>query len=360
MLASGAPLERAEPRELPTFDGWRGIAIILVLIAHFSLNGPPSLVKTLMAFGLHGVDVFFGISGFLICNRLLSEERRYGSVSIRGFYTRRVFRILPVFLLYLFLVACFPPIDWESWRAALLFYRNYIVSPEWSTRHFWSLAVEEHFYLIMPLLFVIARPRRLTAFLSVATLVSLWSIVDAKFQLTPVVEMRFRTDYRMPALLCGCAAAIIFANFRPALKRIPKPEITVTLLSLIFVALILVPKPLRFALQAPLVPAMLISTALYPTSWISRMLQIRPLAWIGKVSYGLYVWQEFFLTPGTNVLWMQRFPVNLLVLSVVVAVSYFWIEIPLMNLGRRLSRRTQAPPEAGTLDQALSHSESPS
>ena len=341
----GAQLGIAETRELPTFDGWRAVAILLVLIDHFSLSGPPSLVNTVLGYGSRGVDVFFGISGFLICNRLLSEERRYGDVSIKGFYTRRAFRILPVFLMFLLVIACFPPVDWQAWRAALLLYRNYVWSPtEWSTRHFWSLAVEEHFYLIMPFLFVIAGRRRLSAFLSLATLLAVWSVIDAHFQLTHVLEMRFRTDYRMPAWLCGCAAAVIFAGSRPILKRIPIPEITIPVLALVFIALEAVPKPARFAFQAPLVPVMLISTVLHPASWISRMLQIRPLAWIGKVSYGLYIWQQFFLTPGAHVLPVQRFPLNAVMLISVVAASFFWIETPLIKLAHRLSRRSPAAP----------------
>src|SRR3984893_657220 len=260
--------------ELPTFDGWRAIAILAVLLDHFSLSSSPSLLNSVLGYGSRGVDLFFGISGFLICNRLLSEERRFGTVSIRGFYTRRAFRILPVFLIYLLVIACVAPVQWEGWKAALLLYRNYIPpNVDWNTRHFWSLAAEEHFYLLLSFLFVIARARRLTSFLGVATLIALWSEIDSKLHLIPVPEMRFRTDYRMPALLFGCVAAILFAKRRQLLARIPRPEVTVPLLALLFVAAELLPKPERFILQSPLVPLMLISTTLHPSTLFSRFLQ---------------------------------------------------------------------------------------
>ena len=87
----------------PTLDGWRAIAISLVMFSHgfdalreaFDWLGPYK-TESMKGLGLLGVQVFFGLSGFLITSRLLSEEQRHGSISLRQFYARRVFRILPV------------------------------------------------------------------------------------------------------------------------------------------------------------------------------------------------------------------------------------------------------------------------
>src|SRR5947209_4111919 len=93
---------------LPTLDGWRGLAILAVMICHasdalFQVGGiyPNALLRTLAGLGALGVDFFFRISGFLICSRLLAEHRQKGSISLKRCYLRRFFRILPPYMTYL-------------------------------------------------------------------------------------------------------------------------------------------------------------------------------------------------------------------------------------------------------------------
>ena len=157
---------------VPTLDGWRTLSIAAVILCHDNLHrfGPFS-TEWLYLHGNVGVDIFFAISGLLICSRLLDEESDAGSISIRNFYLRRAFRILPpaiAFLAALLILSRLVhlPAETPEVLASLFFVRNYTfffhhfqsVAPFY-TSHFWSLAVEEHFYLIFPLLYVWMVPR---------------------------------------------------------------------------------------------------------------------------------------------------------------------------------------------------------
>ena len=129
--------------------------------------------------GVLGVEVFFAISGLLITKLLLEEFDRHRRLNLRSFYIRRVFRILPIVFAFLAVVALLrwyvSPLDWIS---PLLFFRNYVdigVHGGYFTAHFWSLAVEEHFYLFWPLVvFLLAcRPRALIVVSLAASLCAL-------------------------------------------------------------------------------------------------------------------------------------------------------------------------------------------
>ena len=153
---------------LPTLDGWRAIAILAVILDHIVTwqfrYAHPTLFKFTRT-GPNGVSLFFAISGFLICSRLLEEENATGKISLRGFYIRRASRIVPAALTYLLVIGLLgfagyilvSPWDWWS---SVLFFRNYLppdmISRGWGgyTMHYWSLAVEEHFYLLWPGLLV--------------------------------------------------------------------------------------------------------------------------------------------------------------------------------------------------------------
>jgi peptidoglycan/LPS O-acetylase OafA/YrhL len=158
---------------LPTLDGWRAIAILAVIACHASgsyfypWGSYPSDSGLWIAslLGDKGVEIFFAISGFLICTRLLQEHHDTGRIGLKSFYLRRAFRILPPYFLYLVILASIAaagvvqvaPIEW--WSCGF-FFRNYIpdLAPPfsgWYTGHFWSLSIEEHFYLFWPLMLVL-------------------------------------------------------------------------------------------------------------------------------------------------------------------------------------------------------------
>ena len=171
-----------------TLDGWRALAIIAVLADHivgYEFHGHRWLFA-LTRIGANGVSLFFAISGFLICSRLLEEQSAFGRISLKGFYIRRACRILPAALAYLMFITLvaflgYIAVDRREFWATVFFWRNYLpirwIHRGWGgyTVHYWSLAVEEHFYLVWPILLVATgkRKARVVA-LALAFLVAGW------------------------------------------------------------------------------------------------------------------------------------------------------------------------------------------
>lgn len=218
---------------LPTLDGWRTIAVGAVICNHLLLwNGHKLDPRGL---GTLGVDLFFAISGLLITYRMLEEHDRTGEVSLRSFYIRRAFRILPAALLFLAVVSVLSaigilPITPMEIISSLLFFRNYYADATpltWYTVHYWSLSVEEHFYLLWPALLVglgITRARRWTPWFAFA--IAAWRTLDSHFHFIQSPKLWYllcRTDYRLDGLLWGCFAALLLhqPEWRRRLSQTP-------------------------------------------------------------------------------------------------------------------------------------------
>jgi peptidoglycan/LPS O-acetylase OafA/YrhL len=138
---------------IPTLNGWRAIAVMLVIASHASVmmlnSGTPagSFAASIFSHAGIGVDVFFAISGYLICSLLLQEKSAAGTVDLPAFYTRRAFRILPALIGYLATIwtlreaGLLPTVSAGELISSLSFVRNYF-DGSWYTGHFWSLAIE--------------------------------------------------------------------------------------------------------------------------------------------------------------------------------------------------------------------------
>ena len=348
-------MKQGRSNYIPTLDGWRTVAVLLVIGYH---GTPPSVPWfSLFNYGHHGVNIFFGISGFLICSRLLDEEDRYGRISLKNFYLRRAFRILPPALLYIFalnLMAALslmtPPTTLESF-ASCFFFRN-LLPPGTSTSytgHYWSLAVEEHFYMIWPAFLILVGSKRA---LWLTPLVALgfeaWRDLDAAFALTHPEGMLVyqRTDRCLDGLFWGCALALIMhqPGWRDRLRRLTvMPVWLVCVAALIYVWI--TPLPYSVPMESMLIPLVLIGTVLHPQTVIGRALESRPLAWLGRLSYSIYLWQSaLFVGRYQSPVDLQVGPLNVAVLLAVAAASYYLIERPVVAFGHRLTRRE--PPAA--------------
>jgi peptidoglycan/LPS O-acetylase OafA/YrhL len=333
---------RKYPIHIPTLDGWRAIAISMVMLHHVVRGLYPRDAdywnQSWTLFGAFGVDVFFALSGLLITRLLIEEARQTGTIDLRSFYIRRSFRILPPCLVFLTVVSLAGLIQSRVELAScLLFFRNYIPASSGAiyTAHLWSLAVEEHFYLIWPgllLLSGVKRARALAMWLAIG--IGLWRVANAQLNLLPALVTHFRSDLRMDALLWGCAAAFLL-DLPPRRYRLPVwlGLLAAAIAFLNFYSL------LTGLWLAILIPLVLAGTAMHPEWRVSRALEWTPLRWVGRISYGLYLWQQIFLIPG----YMQpahpwqRWPWNLLATFVVAGVSYYAIERPLLRVGRRLA-----------------------
>jgi len=360
---------QASPARIPTLDGWRGLAILLVLLEHAGQYGR---FKDRMwtHLGSFGVDIFFVLSGYLITTGLIRERERDSNIDLRGFYLRRAFRILPPVVIYLAalcLISLFLRLEdfhWQEVAGSLFFFRNYQFAAhprDLYTVQFWSLSIEEHFYLVWPAaLLYFGNRRSLWAALCGSFACAVWRVYDAanpssllgRFLPGSIPRLRlFRTDARFDGLLLGCALALLLA--RPAVRsfifrNFPKET---PLIAGIFIFLDLqqtngYPSLISYLL----ITVMLASTLIVKEGLAHQWLNFRPLVWVGTISYSLYIWQQIFLLHHTGDFLMGRlstFPFNLVGALVVAVGSFYLIERPMIELGKQLyARKVYAPPPA--------------
>jgi peptidoglycan/LPS O-acetylase OafA/YrhL len=357
-----------EKSYIPTLDGWRAVAVIGVILYHSQagLLNSRSLLRKLASHGTLGVDIFFGISGFLICGLLLREYEAHGDISLRRFYIRRFLRILPPYYVALAAICAAGfffavPVNFPDVPSCLLFYRNYrpLGVDEYGgfyTAHFWTLAMEEHFYLLWPALLIAVKPKRAgkVAFL-LATLVFAWRVIEGHFQLfasvLPQANLLTRTDTRIDGLLWGCLAAIYFGSIQRLAARIHFSQLWLIPLALLMASQAL-HVPGRTLVHAILLPLIVVSTVIQPASVLGRVLEWPLLRWIGMLSYSLYLWQELFLPEMRSELaqgafhYLQQPLWNLVAVLVCACLSRYLIEIPMIRLGHRLSTSPLAFPRA--------------
>ena len=369
----------SDMKRIPTLDGWRALAICAVIAYHDRLHSWGRVSDSLLHdWGSLGVDLFFGISGLLICSRLLVEEKTTGGISLVGFYKRRVYRILPAMLVFLAMVGALGfagiiRVGWRAWWASLIFLGNYQqaalknVSYSPFTNHFWSLAVEEHFYLLLPLLLFFWRGRRLRiVILSILTAAGCaWTnFYFARHHADPLRSYAaMRSDLKLYELFFPALLAVVLAYDNPMQRFVrwcrPLPVFLITGLAAV-VAVHLHREGAVHMMVAPFCfPLMILSTVFDSTGWLSTVLELPLLCWLGRLSYSLYLWQQLLYntTPAFGS-WaiLQQWPWNLLCLIVLACGSHYLIEKPAIRLGRNvMTRRTEdglSPPP--TNDTALS------
>jgi peptidoglycan/LPS O-acetylase OafA/YrhL len=358
---------------LPGLDGLRAISVLAVILFHAGVTG--------ISGGFLGVEVFFVISGYLITSLLLAEHQETGRISLRGFWIRRARRLLPALYVLLAVVAAvtlvFFPDDAAALRgdvvAALLYVINWffivtqksyfeVIGRPPVLQHLWSLAVEEQFYLLWPLLFgfgmkVLTRKRMLVCILAGA----LASAVLMAVLYTPGTDasrVYYGTDTRAQGLLMGAALAFVWAPWRLHRRTGKGAPVVLDLagiaglavLAWVFVSV----NEYRsadalyrggfFALDV--LTVVLIAVTVHPAArLVPAVLGSRPLRWVGQRSYGLYLWHWpiFVITrPGLDVD-LDGPALFVLRMALTVAfteVSYRFIEQPVRHgaLGRAWTR----------------------
>ena len=353
---------------LPTLDGWRAVAIGLVLLEHgresikqLSHGASEKIYTKVPALGLYGVRIFFGISGFLICSRLIEETRMRGRVSLKGFYIRRGFRIMPPLLAMLITVLILSMtgvirVPLQQWIAGLFFAANYVrfTNNAWYLGHLWSLAVEEHFYLIFPAILVLSGVRRGAFIAGIGAIaIAIWRFLAFEYGKFPNgfdgAYFWGRTDIVADGLLWGCVVAFLYAARREWLRSMLKPVVWRVI---VFGLLVSIPLTLKikdwklltllFGIQAAVIPFVLAGTVLQSKSIVGRILESTPLRWVGRLSYSIYLWQQLFLAHTADTAgWLQKlqqFPLNFIMIATIATASYFLLELPTMRMGHRLAK----------------------
>jgi peptidoglycan/LPS O-acetylase OafA/YrhL len=269
----------AMTHKIPELDGLRAVAILAVMVTHFSH-------QQVLLGGYLGVDLFFVLSGFLITSLLLSEERA-GGVGLGNFYARRALRILPPLLASAALALALGAITWQAALAAIFFVANIGDVPLAAFVPMWSLSVEEHFYLLWPFLFI-ALGRHRPRFVGYAIL----AVVATRVLLLSMkIGVYEQTYARADSLLVGCGAALLLAQRPPRLARWIAPATFVTVMATFALM------PWRsFAMMSfgftilAFVCAALILSVLANDGWVGRLLRRPAMQYVGKRSYGLYVY----------------------------------------------------------------------
>jgi peptidoglycan/LPS O-acetylase OafA/YrhL len=347
-------LKANNPGYIPTLDGWRAIAILLVLVDH-------SIFRTFRPYGWtlvggHGVEIFFILSGYLITGKLLEDD------SLPRFYTRRAFRILPILLAYLFVVSVLGfvlhriPLLRSEVISSALFVRNYFVyltatstGVGWFTGHLWSLAIEEQFYLIWPLVLLSVgkgTPRRQA--LAVTLLFGFWTAIYILVHVARLFHLggwAWIPHLNYAGLVVGCLLRIAFSDVR-AVETINKiftgrSALVVTIL-FVYIAMLHAGSTLLDPLFCGLAVC---ATLVEPNAWVGRMLELPFLRWIGRLSYSLYIWQQLFLAFGETLRpfgFFSQFPINFASLLCVSCLSYYLLERPMMRLGHELTSGRRA------------------
>ncbi len=347
---------------LPTLDGWRAVAILLVLLTHDRVHRVSQIsteaIHTSHGRGQGGVELFFCISGVLICTRLLEEERLNGTICLKNFYLRRGFRIQPAAWVYLGFITVLMATGvlthaYDGIGYSLLMVRNYLpphFSPRyWYTDHFWSLSVEEHFYLFLPLFLLVVRRRRVAMLVGLVLLLTLWTrFVGLHPALQFGWRLPLRTDFAAKQLVLSSAIGVALTKpaFRSWCRRRMLPFAALPVAAALFwlAAWHIGEATASVALCA--YPLLVVSTLLHPESVPGKMLEWAPVRWVGRISYSIYLWQmpffPFFYPVATShshllVLLSQtwlRYP-TVLGLSL---MSYYWIEKPFIRIGHQLAK----------------------
>ena len=333
---------------IPGLDGLRAVAILMVITSHLSL-------QRLYAFGAIGVDLFFVLSGFLITLLLLRERDRTSTISLRGFYIRRALRILPayfVFLLGAFLMSCLGVFSatWSDWIPPLTHTTGFFETPV-ELAHTWSLATEEHFYLVWPLVFFLLPNRASFLFALAVFLAGPVCRLIVRNYFAGHVNAELSTPVRIDGIAAGCCLAFVARSGRvPACLRSIGPGgdlvwfacVSVSLFSSVAILELTgdPQHPLKHSVYA-LSGAVIIWISSHrtrgPVGWA---LHSKPAVAIGTLSYGLYLWQQPFLLANSDH-WITRWPVNLLAMVVVSLASYFVVERPFLSLRNQWSARRQ-------------------
>ncbi len=382
MLTSTAPEAPPAPaparaargsRYLPGIDGLRAVAVVAVLLYHADVSWLPG--------GFLGVDVFLVISGYLITMLMLEEHHRTGAVSVRGFYRRRARRLLPALFVLLLAVCSVAALFYREEMArlraqvlsALTYSTNwYLIFTDGSyfdalgrplaLRHLWSLAVEEQFYLVWPLVMVFLLRRFRNRLGSIALIIGALAGASAVWMAllyepgTDPSRLYYGTDTRLATLLMGGLLAIFWrpsALAHGTVRRHGRIFDLVGLLALATIVWCFVNTSDTsaglyrggFAALA-VVSALAVAAASHPGTAFGRVLGVGVLTWIGLRSYALYLWHWpiYVVTRPVVDVPFDGAPLLALRLGLTVLLadlSYRLVERPIRRLGwGRWVRRT--------------------
>ena len=350
-LPASHPIEGPGARRLRYLDGWRGLSLLLVLVGHFF---PIPGFKT----GPLGVELFFVLSGRLMAEILFVEQ-----TPLLRFYKRRFSRIFPALLA--FLIITFVVLARTSMRfgppffiSAAAFLYNYAAAfghRSFAIDHIWSLCIEEHAYLLLGLFALLARKKSLPI-LPVIFLLSALSMLDGALSTLLLKQDWFnaywRTDAHVASVLVSCG--LYLATRRSA--ALARTSITPLVCAALGMACFLegVMYPVSYTLGTILLATAVCTLDTAP-AWFRTALSNRLLAWVGILSYSIYLWQQPFYVATENSVgpWWRIAALGGAVAS--GAVSFYLLEQPARQFLNRVLDGRPSPTAKQAAAAAMPH-----
>ncbi|ABY46501.1 MULTISPECIES: acyltransferase family protein [Bacillus] len=353
------PLKK-NSRYMVGLDSLRGLAILGVILYHINFNWMPG--------GFLGVTVFFVLSGYLITDILAIEWKNNKRIDLKKFWLSRARRLLPGMLIMLIVTLAWITIFHSSLLvkmrgdslAALLYFSNwwYIyhklsyfdsfsqLSP---LNHFWSLAVEEQFYVVWPFVislgfYYIKKQSRMILFICLGAIASALAMAILYEPGTDPSRIYYGTDTRAFSLLIGAALALIWPSSRLASKIIPQARLILDIIGGVALIIILTMfwktnqyEPFLYRggmVLLSIATALLVANLAHPASRIAQFLRFRPLRWMGVRSYGIYLLHYPIITlttpkVNTGEFSFTRAILQFLLIIIVAQISWKFIENPI-------------------------------
>jgi peptidoglycan/LPS O-acetylase OafA/YrhL len=339
-------------RHIPELDGFRGLAVLVVVVGHyleFRVANPRTYFAT---FDKLGVLLFFVLSGFLITGLLHRERTASGTIDFRRFYIRRVLRLAPALLLFLATVAIFIKIGWitdvpRKEILECLFYARNIFGRSLTLGHIWSLSLEEQFYLVWPLAFSLLPLKRSAGYVTaICVALAGWRTAAIAAQLFSYERGIFymRPYFRFDSILIG-ACVVLWLASSPRAGEVLKKWVSRIPVVILWGGLLLwtafgenLSRALYLTVQELLVAAVLTQLVLSDSKLLGAIFRWRPLRYCGAISYSVYLWQQLFLVTAVPS-WgpLRKLPLSVVLPFLIAAASYHWMEKPLLGLKDRLA-----------------------
>ena len=344
---------------VPALDGLRAVAVLVVVVHHIPAI-VPSFNSTRPAGGYFGVDIFFVLSGFLITALLLREQVNTGSVRFRAFYARRALRLLPALVILLVVYDLYvwttglPLHAAVAHAVSILFYVQNLPHPFFhgATPAFgplWSLAVEEQFYVVWPLVLVLALGIRRRTWVVVTLMVTAIAALDIHQAVVfghvkgfALVLLYERTDYRASSLLVGALLAQLWVRGKTPTRGLRPAAWIAFAFAVVCIARIHATDPFlyRGGFTVFAVAIAVTILAVLESSWsVKRILSVAPLRAVGRVSYGLYLWHmPAFLVVyryGSHLGALSRLLLGLTLAATFTYASWALVERPILRWKNR-------------------------
>ena len=316
-------------KRIPSLDGVRAFAISLVVLGHWAEVRFHSDIAG--AYASLGRRIFFVVSGYLITILLMKEYGKSSTIGLRRFYVRRAYRILPaaiVFMVPVF-VMFWHELRWYHMAAAALYVVNFDFSHPWFLGHLWSISVQEQFYFLWPAVIRKWHHQRVAILVGAIAFAPLYRVA------CHFAGLHGKADETFPAVADILAIGCLLALFE---KRLPNVKAVWAVLMMLPVALVPVymgvmrfkTTPLLLLVLWPALHASIAGLLLHVVQWPYRVLNMRPMVWVGNISYSLYLWQQLFAFGERPRPWYF-----VLFAVAIAAASYYLVEQPMLRLRER-------------------------